>query len=92
MANDYNSANYGYNDKVADVIRPLGQGTVRKTLNGFRSISDVPISSNAETYGLDSGRIRTGNLRGNQQIRGQIQVVDSNGRKVMVMGYGKGKF
>lgn len=92
MASDYNSANYGYNDKVADVIRPLGQGTVRKTLNGFRSVSDVPISSNAETYGLDAGRVRTGNLRGNQQIRGQIQVVDSNGRKVMVMGYGKGKF
>ena len=92
MASDYNSANYGYNDKVADVIRPLGQGTVRKTLNGFRSVSDDPISSNAETYGFDAGRVRTGNLRGNQQIRGQIQVVDSNGRKVMVMGYGKGKF
>lgn len=92
MASDYNPANYGYNDKVADVIRPLGQGTVKKTLNGFRSVSDVPISSNAETYGFDAGRVRTGNLRGNQQIRGQIQVVDSNGRKVMVMGYGKGKF
>lgn len=92
MASDYNSANYGYNDKVADVIRPLGQGTVKKTLNGFRTVSDVPISSNAETYGFDAGRVRTGNLHGNQQIRGQIQVVDSNGRKVMVMGYGKGKF
>ena len=51
MSSDYNSANYGYNDKVADVIRPLGQGTVRKPLNGFRSVSDVTISSKAETYG-----------------------------------------
>ena len=92
MANDYNSANYVYNEKVADVIRPLGQGTVKKTLNGFRSVSDVPISSNSETYGIDSGRVRTGSLRGNQRIQGQIQVVDTNGRKVMVMGYGKGKF
>ena len=74
------------------VIRPLGQGTVRKPLTGFRSVSDVPISANAETYGFDTGRVRAGNLRGNQQVRGQIQVVDSNGRKVMVMGYGKGKF
>lgn len=89
---DYNSANYGYDEKVADVIRPLGQGTVKKTLNGFRSVSDVPISSNSETYGIDSGRVRTGGLRGNQRIQGQIQVVDTNGRKVMVMGYGKGKF
>lgn len=88
---DY-SSRYGYNDKVADVIRPLGQGTVRKTLGGFRKVDDVPILSNAEAYGFDTGRIRTGNLRGNQQVRGQIQVVDSNGRKVMVMGYGKGKF
>ena len=45
MSSDYNSANYGYNDKVADVIRPLGQGTVRKTLTGFRSVTDVPISA-----------------------------------------------
>ena len=89
---DYDSANYGYNEKVAAVIRPLGQGTVKKTLNGFRSVSDVPISSNSETYGVDSGRVRTGSLRGNQRIQGQIQVVDTNGRKVMVMGYGKGKF
>ena len=89
---DYNSANYGYDEKVADVIRPLGQGTVKKTLNGFRSVSDVPISSNSETYGIDSGRVRTGSLRGNQRIQGQIQVVDTNGRKVMVMGYGTGKF
>lgn len=92
MSSDYNSANYGYNDKVADVIRPLGQGTVKKELTGFRSVSDVPISSNAETYGFDAGRVRTGNLRGNQRIQGQIQVVDTAGRKVMIMGYGKGKF
>ena len=92
MSSDYNSANYGYNEKVADVIRPLGQGTVRKELTGFRSVSDVPVSSNAETYGFDAGRVRTGNLRGNQRIQGQIQVVDTAGRKVMIMGYGKGKF
>ena len=89
---DYDSANYGYNEKVADVIRPLGQGTVKKTSTGFRSVPDIPISSNSETYGIDSGRVRTGSLRGNQRIQGQIQVVDTNGRKVMVMGYGKGKF
>lgn len=92
MAQDYNSSNYGYNDKIADVIRPLGQGTVRKTLTGFRSIPNVEISSNSEVFGIDVGRVRTGNLRGNQQVRGQIQVVDNNGRKVMIMGYGKGKF
>lgn len=88
----YSTQEYGYNEKVADVIRPLGQGTVRKTQTGFRTVDDVPISANSDTYGIDAGRLRTGNLRGNQQVRGQIQVVDSSGRKVMVMGYAKGKF
>lgn len=92
MSSDYNSANYGYNEKVADVIRPLGQGTVKKALDGFRKVSDVDITANSSVYGIDSTRVRTGNLRGNQQVRGQIQVVDNNGQKVMVMGYGKGKF
>ena len=92
MADGFNSGNYGYNDKIADVIRPLGQGTVRKPLTGFRTVDNVDVSSNAEVYGFDAGRVRTGNLRGNQQVRGQIQIVDSNGQKVMIMGYGKGKF
>lgn len=83
---------YGYNNELADVIRPLGQGTVQKVEYGFRKIPDVAIRDNSATIGLNSNRISTGAIRGNQQIRGQIQVVDNNGRKVMVMGYGKGQF
>lgn len=86
------SYGYGYSEKVADVIRPLGQGTVRKPLGGFRSIPDVSIESSATQNQINARNVRTGNLRGNQQIRGQIQIQDSNGRKVMVMGYGKGMF
>ena len=86
------SSDYGYNSQVADVIRPLGQGTVRKTEYGFRSIPNVDITSNAVQRRVDTGNLATGQLRGTQRIRGQIQVVNANGRKVMVMGYGKGKF
>lgn len=86
------SSDYGYNSQVADVIRPLGQGTVRKTEYGFRSIPNVEITSNAVQRRVDTGNLATGQLRGTQRIRGQIQVVNANGRKVMVMGYGKGKF
>lgn len=86
------SSDYGYNSQVADVIRPLGQGTVRKTEYGFRSIPNVEITANAEQRRVDTGNLATGQLRGTQRIRGQIQVVNANGRKVMVMGYGKGKF
>ncbi len=86
------SADYGYNDKVADVIRPLGQGTVQKTEYGFRSIPNVEISANTYQKRVDTGNLATGQLRGTQQVRGQIQVVNARGRKVMVMGYGKGKF
>ena len=86
------SADYGYNDKVADVIRPLGQGKVYKTEYGFRTVDNVEIGANSYQQRVDTGNLATGQLRGTQRIRGQIQVVDANGRKVMVMGYGKGKF
>lgn len=86
------SSDYGYNSQVADVIRPLGQGTVRKTEYGFRSIPNVEITANAVQRRVDTGNLATGQLRGTQRIRGQIQVVNANGRKVMVMGYGKGMF
>ena len=86
------SADYGYNDKVADVIRPLGQGKVRKPEVGFRTIDNVEISDNSYQKRVDAGNLATGQMRGTQRIRGQIQVVNANGRKVMVMGYGKGKF
>lgn len=86
------SADYGYNDKVADVIRPLGQGKVSKTEYGFRKVDNVEIRDNSYQKRVDTGNLATGQLRGTQRIRGQIQVVNANGRKVMVMGYSKGKF
>lgn len=86
------SADYGYNEKIGDVIRPLGQGKVQKPEVGFRTVPNVEIGSNSYQKRVDTGNLATGQLRGTQRIRGQIQVVNANGRKVMVMGYGKGKF
>ena len=86
------SDNYGYNNQVADVVRPLGQGRVLKTTNGFRSIDNVEIGSNAVQNRIRAGDISTGQMRGTQRIKGQIQIVDSNGQKVMIMGYQKGQF
>lgn len=85
-------AEYGYNSDLADVIRPLGQGEVSKTEYGFRTIPNVEVRANAEQLRVDTTRWGTGQQRGNQQIRGQIQVTNAQGRKVMVMGYGKGMF
>lgn len=86
------SADYGYNAQVADVIRPLGQGKVSKIEYGFRKVDNVEIGSSAYQKRVDTGNLATGQLRGNQQVRGQIQVVNAQGRKVMVMGYKKGGF
>lgn len=86
------SYDYGYNAQVADVIRPLGQGKVQKPENGFRTIQNVEVMSNAVQNRVDTHNLATGQLRGTQRVRGQIQVVNAQGRKVMVMGYGKGKF
>lgn len=92
MAGSDYSANYGYDPQVADVIRPLGQGTVKKTENGFRTVQNVEVGAGAKQDRVDTYKLATGVLVGTQQVKGQIQVVDSNGRKVMVMGYGKDKF
>lgn len=86
------SNDYGYNDKVADVIRPLGQGTVKKVLTGFRSVDNVDVGSNAVQQRLNSRNISTGSYMGTQQIRGQIQVMDNSGQIVMIMGYKPGAF
>ena len=86
------SGNYGYNEKIADVIRPLGQGTVKKVLTGFRSVDNVEIGSSAVQQRLNTRNISTGSYMGIQQVRGQIQVMDNNGQVVMVMGYKPGAF
>lgn len=86
------SETYGYNNAVADVIRPLGQGKVKKTLEGFRSVDNVDISHSALQNRVLTRDIASGNFVGNQQVRGQIQVVDSSGNTVMIMGYKPGAF
>lgn len=86
------SYNYGYNEQVADIIRPLGQGKVQKPENGFRKVQNVEITANAGVNRVDTRNLATGQLRGTQRVRGQIQVVNAHGKKVMVMGYGKGQF
>lgn len=85
-------AEYGYNSELADVIRPLGQGTVSKTEYGFRTIPNVEVRANSSQNRIDTSRWGSGQQRGIQQIRGQFQVVNAQGRKVMVMGYKKGGF
>lgn len=85
-------AEYGYNSDLADVIRPLGQGTVSKTEYGFRTIPNVEIRANSVQNRVDANRISSGQTRGVQQVSGQFQVVNAQGRKVMVMGYKKGGF
>lgn len=86
------SDTYGYNNKVADVIRPKGQGKVKKTLEGFRSVDNVDILNSSINTRLNTRNVSSGSFMGLQQVRGQFQVVDSNGKAVMIMGYKPGAF
>ena len=86
------SENYGYDPQVADVIRPLGQGKVRKTIDGFRTVDNVEVGAGAHVGRVNTYELATGTLKGTQLVKGQIQVVDANGRKVLMMGYAKGQF
>jgi len=83
---------YGYNSEIADVIRPLGQSTVKKRQTGFSTIPDVPILNTTNQTKINARDVRTGQLRGNQQIRGLITIMDEMGRNVLIMGYSPGSF
>lgn len=85
-------ASYGYNPDIADVIRPLGQSKVSKKETGFRTIPDVNVNTTTAQKRLNTKNIMTGQINGNQQIRGQIQIKDRQNRTVMIMGYEEGGF
>ena len=69
------SADYGYNDKIADIIRPLGQGRVSKTEYGFRKVDNVDINDNSYQKRVDAGNLATGQMRGTQRLRGQTDLL-----------------
>lgn len=85
-------ANNVYDPNVADVVTSFSQIKTTEMTKGFAEIGDTDITTIAMQGQIAPRLVRTGELRGDQQVRGLIKVEDRNGRVVMMMGYSQGSF
>lgn len=81
-----------YNPNTADIQTEYEQLNKTKLTKGFAEIDDTNIDNIAEQMQLAPRQVRTGELRGDQQIRGLIKTEDRSGRVVVMMGYSPGSF
>lgn len=81
-----------YNPNTADLQTEYEQLNKTKLTKGFAEIDDTNIDNIAEQTQLAPRQVRTGEMRGDQQVRGLINTVDRSGRTVVMMGYSPGSF
>ncbi len=81
-----------FNPNTADIQTQFDQLNPTKLSQGFRTIDDNNIENMAEQQQMAPRQVRTGEFRGDQQIRGTINTVDKSGRTVVMMGYKPGSF
>ena len=85
-------ANNVYDPTTADVVTSFSQLKSSEMTKGFAEIGDTDINNLAQQSQIAPRMVRTGQLRGDQQVRGLIKVEDRSGRVVMMMGYSPGSF
>jgi hypothetical protein len=81
-----------YNPNTADIDGSFQQIKTTKMTQGFATIDDMNLNNIAEQNQIAPRAVRTGEMRGDQQLRGLIKVEDRSGRTVVMMGYSPGSF
>lgn len=81
-----------YNPNTADIQSEFSELGKTKMKQGFAEIDDNNIDNIAQQNQIAPRTVRTGESRGDQQIRGLIKAVDRSGRTVVMMGYKPGAF
>jgi len=81
-----------YNPNTADIDTSYQQIKTTKMTQGFASIDDMNLNNIAEQNQIAPRQTRTGEARGDQQIRGLIKAEDRSGRVVVMLGYSPGSF
>lgn len=81
-----------YNPNTGDIQTPYEELKESKLRDTFMQIDDTNITNLAEQNQIAPRLQRTGEQRGDQQVRGLIKVVDRTGRVVVMMGYNPGAF
>lgn len=85
-------ANSVYNPNTGDLVTEFSEIKKTKMKQGFNEINYTDINAMAEQQQIAPRQVRTGELRGDQQVRGLIKVEDRSGRVVMMLGYSPGAF
>ena len=80
------SNNNVFNQNTGDIISERTQSKETKMMQGFREIGYTSIEDTQQQQQITPRQVRTGQTRGDRQIRGLDKVEDRNGRVVMMMG------
>lgn len=85
-------ANSVYDPNTGDLVTEFSQIKKTKMKQGFNEVDYTDVNAIAQQNQIAPRQVRTGELRGDQQVRGLIKVEDRSGRLVMMLGYSPGAF
>ncbi len=85
-------ANSVYDPNTGDLVTEFTQIKKTKMKQGFNEVDYTDVNAIAQQNQIAPRQVRTGELRGDQQVRGLIKVEDRSGRLVMMLGYSPGAF
>lgn len=85
-------ANSVFDQNTGDLVTEFSEIKKTKMKQGFNEVDYTDINAMAQQQQIAPRQVRTGELRGDQQVRGLIKVEDRSGRVVMMLGYSPGAF
>lgn len=85
-------ANSVFDPNKGDIITEFSEIKKTKMKQGFNEINYTDVNAMSQQKQIAPRQVRTGELRGDQQVRGLIKVEDRSGRVVMMLGYSPGAF
>lgn len=85
-------ANSVYDPNTGDLVTEFSEIKKTKMKQGFNEVDYTDVNAIAQQNQIAPRQVRTGELRGDQQVRGLIKVEDRSGRLVMMLGYSPGAF
>lgn len=85
-------ANGVFDHNTGDLVTEFSEIKKTKMKQGFNEVDYTDLNAMAQQQQIAPRQVRTGELRGDQQVRGLIKVEDRSGRVVMMLGYSPGAF
>lgn len=80
-------ANSVFDPNTGDLVTEFSEIKKTKMKQGFSEIDYTDINAMAQQQQIAPRQVRTGELRGDQQLRGLLKVEDRSGRTSVMMGH-----